>query len=263
MPASIKLQQEYGDDLQVLFVECQGADLATAEAFAWRQKWMGTQALWSCERPLDPEGKGLPAFALLDSEGKVLLKGNPLDKKKQIEEAIAAEVKKAKSAPASTPPKLAKAWATFVKGNIGVALAECDELGAADASLTEAAKALHEQMAARARGRFARGKWLAENGYPAEARDMLLALGKGTLENVETEKEFIDLLARLLLLDDKPWPEAEAAKALASVQQKMLKGKPFEDANLKALEKLAEKHKGTKAAERAKHLLELAKLKTD
>jgi len=255
VPASIKLQQEYGDDLQVLFVECQGADLATAEAFAWRQKWMGTQALWSIERPLDPEGNGLPAFALLDTEGKVLLKGNPLAMKKQIEETIAAEVKKAKGAPAGTPAKLAKAWATFQKGDLGAAVAECDKLGAADASLTEAAKALHTEMITRAKSRGARVQWLVENGFVLEAQKALKDLGE-TLppEMAELPK---------LLQTPKDGPEAEAAKALDSLQQKMLKDKPFEDANLKALEKLAEKHKGTKAGERAAHLLELGKKKLE
>jgi len=53
VPASLKLQQEHGDALQVLFVEVQGADMEKTEAFAWRQKWMGTRAMWTTERPLD------------------------------------------------------------------------------------------------------------------------------------------------------------------------------------------------------------------
>ena len=89
MPASIKLQQQYGDDLQVLFVESQGASPEMAEAFAWRRRWMGTQAMWTTEAPLRVEGNTLPKFALLDTEGRLLLEGNPLGMKKQIEEAIA------------------------------------------------------------------------------------------------------------------------------------------------------------------------------
>jgi hypothetical protein len=257
VPASIKLQQAYGDDLQVLFVECQGADIATAEAFAWRQKWMGTAAMWTTERPLDPEGSGLPAFALLDTEGKVLLKGNPLDKKKDIEEAIAAQVKKAKSAPEGTPAKLAKTWASFAKGNVGAAIAECDKLGAADASLSEAAKTLRTEMVARTQARIARGKWLLDNGYGAEASELLGALGKA----VKGCADFDGALPGDAPDGKSLGAEAEAAKALAALQQKMVKDKPFEDANLKALEKLAETHPGTKAAARATHLLELAKIK--
>jgi len=178
VPASIKLQQQYGDDLQVLFVECQGADLATSEAFAWRMKWMGTQAMWTTERPLEVAGSGLPQFALLDTEGKVLLSGNPLDQKKAIEEAIAAQVKKKKSPPEGTPDALAKPWATFAKGNLAAALAECDKLGAASADLAAAATALRAEMIARTEARLARGRWMIENGYVAEATEHLTALGK-------------------------------------------------------------------------------------
>jgi hypothetical protein len=260
VPASLELQREYGSDLQVLFVECQGADLATAEAFAWRQKWMGTAAMWTTERPLDPEGNGLPAFALLDTEGNVLLKGNPLDMKKKIEEAIALQVEKAKSPPAGTPAKLAKAWGTFVKGNVAAALAECDKLGAADAGLAETAQALRAQMVARTEARIARATWLGENGYPGEGREQLLALGKA----VDGCAELVDAVARplaKLALTPALQAEIDATKALASLQQKMAKDKPFDDGNLKSLEKLAEKHAGTKAADRATHLLQLAKLK--
>ena len=259
MPASIKLQQEYGDDLQVLFVEVQGADEDKSEAFAWRQKWMGTRAMWTTERPLEVPGDGIPKFALLDTEGNVLLKGNPLAMKKQIETAIAEQVKKAKGPPSGTPAKLAKPWATFVKGDVAAALAECDKLGAADASLAEAAKTLHAVMVSRTEARIARGKWLGENGYPVEGRNLLLELGKAVDGCAELVDKVADPLAKQLLLPNLN-AETEASKALASLQQKMIKDKAFEDANVKALLKLAEKHAGTKAAERASKLAKLASI---
>ncbi len=261
MPASIKLQQQYGGDLQVLFVECQGADLATSEAFAWRQKWMGTEAMWTTERPLEAKGSGLPQFALLDTEGKLLLSGNPLGQKKQIEEAIAEQVKKAKNPPQGTPAKLSKPWAAFVKGNIGAAIAECDKLGAADATLADAARALRAEMLSRTEGKLARGRWLIDNGYIAEATEMLAALGKSVKGCVELEGKIAADLARVLQPDEGLGAEAEAAKALASLQQKMIKDKPFEEGNVKALTKLVEKYRGTKAGERAARLAELSKIK--
>ncbi len=259
MPASIELQREYGDDLQVLFVECQGADLETSEAFAWRQKWMGTQAMWTVERPMDPKGSGLPAFALLDVEGNVLLEGNPLEQKKAIEEAIAEQVKKATAAPAGTPPQLAKAWARFAKGDVAAALAECDKLGT-DVMLNEPAKVLRATMVERTQARIARGRWMLANGYLVEASAHFADLAKDVKGATELETEVAGELVRLQKPDAPLAAELEASKALASLQQKMAKDKAFDDGNVKALQKLSEKHAGTKAAARAAQLAKLAKL---
>ena len=259
MPASITLQQEYGDDLQVLFVEVQGADEDKSEAFAWRQKWMGTRAMWTTERPLEVPGDGIPKFALLDTEGNVLLKGNPLAMKKQIEQAIAEQVKKAKTAPSGTPDALAKTWARFVKGEVAAALAECDKLGA-DAGLAEPARTLRDAMVARTEARIARGKWMSANGYVNEASEHLAGLAKAVKGNQELEAKVSAELARVQTPDKTLAAEAEASKALASLQQKMIKDKPFEDGNVKALQKLAEKHAGTKAGERAARLAKLASI---
>jgi hypothetical protein len=256
VPASLELQEVHGDDLAVIFVECQGADDDTAEAFAWRQKWMGTAAMWTTERPMDPEGRGLPAFALLDVEGKLLLSGNPLAMKKEIEEAIASEVKRAKVPPTGTPPELAKVWASFVKGDVTAALAACDKFG--EGELGEAAKSLRKEMIARTESRLARASWMGDNGYASDALARLGELAKDVKGNLDFEPKLTKELARLQAADRAA--EIEASKSLAALQQKMLKDKPFEDSNAKALAKLAEKHAGTKAGERAARLARLAKL---
>lgn len=257
MPASLKLKEQYGDDLAVLFVEVQGADEETAEAFAWRQKWMAYGAMWSTERPVTVEGNTIPKFALLDTEGNVLLKGNPLDQKKQIEEAIADQVKKAKGAPLGTPPKLAKPWATFAKGDVGGALAALDKL-VADPEVGEAAKAARTEMETRTKARIARGTWMIDNGFPSEAAEHLGALSKSLKGAPELEKTVATELARA----KTPGPELDAANALAGVVAKMKKDKPFDEGLVKSLEKLAEKHAGTKAAERAQHLVKLSKIES-
>ena len=261
MPASLELQRQYPSDLQVLFVESQGADSVTAEAFAWRHKWMDTAAMWTVEPPVQVEGNTLPKFALLDNEGQLLLSGNPLDMKKQIEEAIAAEIKKAKSPPEGTPAKLAKPWATFAKGEVGAALAACDQLGAADATLTDAAKTLRAEMVARTEAKVVRGKWLIDNGYIEEGTNFLTALGKAVKGCADFDDKIATELARVLQPSKELAAEGQAAKDLASLLKK-IREKPFEDGNVKALGKLAEKHGGTKAAERATHMLELAKIKS-
>ena len=49
MPASTKLQEKFGDDVQVIFVECQNTPKDTYEAFAWKMKWMGNRSMWTAE----------------------------------------------------------------------------------------------------------------------------------------------------------------------------------------------------------------------
>ena len=71
MPTSIKLQEEFGEDLQVIFVESQGADRAKMEGFALRKKWFGTTAMWTTERPFDSGSRGLPNYVLIGADGKV------------------------------------------------------------------------------------------------------------------------------------------------------------------------------------------------
>jgi hypothetical protein len=67
-------------------------------------------------------------------------------------------------------------------------------------------------------------------------------------------------LARLTLPDETLVRQAEASKALAALEKKMLADEPFEDANVRALTKPAEKHAGTKAAARAARLAQLARI---
>mgnify|MGYP001445454962 CR=1 FL=1 len=122
MPASLKLQEEYGDQIQVIFVESQGATGDAAEKFAFQRKWLSGHSMWTTERPFDSGSRGLPNFVLLSNDGEVLLKGNPMAMKGKIEDAIAAEVRKTKKAPADTPKALEKAWKEFRKGEYSKAI---------------------------------------------------------------------------------------------------------------------------------------------
>ena len=77
MPASVKAQNTFGADLQVIFVECQGTSPDVAEAFAWKMKWMGNNAIWTNERVIPTVGRGLPEVALIGVDGTVLLQEFP------------------------------------------------------------------------------------------------------------------------------------------------------------------------------------------
>ncbi len=72
MPATIKLKEEFGDDLAIVLVESQGADEERFMKFAAARKWLGRDMLWTRERPFSTGAGGLPNFALLDEEGRVV-----------------------------------------------------------------------------------------------------------------------------------------------------------------------------------------------
>ena len=82
MPAALNLASEHGDDLAVLFVQAQGLSADESEAFALGRKWLGTPAMRTAERPFATGSRGLPNFALVSSDGMILLKGQPLGHEK-------------------------------------------------------------------------------------------------------------------------------------------------------------------------------------
>lgn len=254
MPTAIKLQEQYGDDVHVVFVECQGATRDQYEAFAWKMKWMGNGAMWTEERPLSTVGQGLPETALIGIDGKVLLQGYPGNFGKKLEELLVLEIKKSKQAPEGAPAPLKKAWSTFLKGNVAAAIAECDKLGG------DEAKAAREEFVARTQRRIARAKWLVDNGYVIEADKLASALAKDVKGVAELEPLVAAEVARLAAPELAG--EREAAKAIAMHVEQVAKKKPFEAANVQKAESLAKKHAGTKSAERAARLAALAKVKT-
>lgn len=252
MPASTKLQEKYGDDVQVIFVECQNTTKDVYEAFAWKMKWMGNRAMWTAERPIPTKGAGLPEVALIGVDGEVLLQGNPGDFGKKFEEAVAAEIKKSKDAPAGTPKELKKAWQLFLKGDVAGALAECDKVAG-----DEAGKA-KDEFVARTTARIARAKWLIDNGFLSDAEKLLEALEKGVKSQAELTPKIVEQKARLQSTEIAD--EREADKAFTSLVAKIAKEKPFEEANVKKAQQIAGKYKGTKTATRAERFIALSKI---
>ena len=252
MPASVKLQELYGDDVQVIFVECQNTAKDVYQAFAWKMKWMGNGAMWTAERPLTTKGRGLPETALIGIDGTVLMQGNPGDFGKKLEAAVVAEIKKAKDAPAGTPNELKKAWQLFNKDEIAAAIAECDKL------TSDAAHSAKSEFVKRTTARLERAKRVLESGQIGSAEKLIVALEKGVKGNAELEAKVAD--QKTALAAPALANEREADKALAAFMGKIAKEKPFEPANVNKAEALASKYKGTKSAERAERLVALSKL---
>ena len=252
MPTSVKLQELYGDDVQVLFVECQNTPKDTYEAFAWKMKWMGNGAMWTAERPMPTVGQGLPETALIGVDGTVLMQGNPGSFGKKLEATVAAEIKKSKDAPVGTPNELKKAWQLFAKDDVVGAIAECDKV-AGDAG----AQAKNE-FVARTAAKIERVKRVIDGGEIGEAEKLLSTLEKSVKGHADLAAKAAAQRARLAAPEMAN--EREADKLFTSFVAKIAKDKPFEPGNVKKAESIASKYKGTKTAERADRFVALSKI---
>ena len=254
MPASIKLQEELGEDLQVIFVESQNTPPEDTERFILQHKWMGGRSMWTNERPVQVNTKGLPSYALISSDGKMLSEGNHISK--AVKEMIAAEIEAGKEGPEGTPKAVQKAWKDYAKGKLAKALKTATKLREKP-ELAAAAEEAIETFMERTNTRIEALVWRSENGYLAEALD--------GLDSMESEVKGVpELEGRVSELKDK-WEgddlkaEREASQELSRFLEKLYadgydkKGR-FE----KGIAKLVEKHAGTKAGERAAHIAKLA-----
>ena len=251
MPASIKLQQEYGEDLAVLFVESQNSGAEKTERFIMKQRWFGNPAMWTNEQPFSTGSGGLPNFALLSADGKVLAKGNHVSKKTR--ELIEDEIRGAKGAPEGTPKQFKKAWGYFAKDSLAKAIAAAEKVGAKEEFSTAAAETIDE-FTKRTSARLERIEWCLENGFSAQASDKLKDLLKAVKGAGELEEMALAVEERME--GDELKVELEASEALEKALAKLYAD--GRDAKLFAkVGKLAEKYPGTKAAERAEHIATL------
>lgn len=252
MPASIKLQQEYGDDLAIIFVEAQGTTKTNTEKFIMGRRWLGNQAMWTNERPLRLNTRGLPSFALLSAEGVVLATGNHMTS--QDKDLIEEEVDKAKSAPESSHKSFKKAWKDFNKGKYAKAIADASKVGVKKAELAAEAQATVSTFKERIQGKLNRATWLMDNGYPVASKKMLGDLASGL-------KGSDDLLATVRELETRL--ESDEMKLELKAAEKINRHltKLYEDGKdpklFAKLEKMADEFSGTKVAERARAMAAL------
>lgn len=246
MPASIKLQREYGDDVAVVFVESQGTSAPDTDRFVMKQRWLGTQAMWTNESPFNSGSGGLPNYVLLGADGKVLQKGRSLSSKDH--DLLDAEIKRAKGAPEGTDKAFNGAWKDFNKGKYGKAIVTVQKLSVKKPEMADAAAEVMATFEARVQAQLDRVDWLMKNGYPGDAKDRLdeLASGlSGADELLGKARELDGVLA-----SDEMKRELEADKKLGRALESL-----FEDGRDEKLfdrvTKLSEEFAGTKVAERA------------
>ena len=247
---------EYGDDLQIIFVESQRrVDEDGVEAFIWDHKWMGTSAMWTNEAPFNTGSSGIPNFALLSNEGEILLMGHPGAMHSKIEDAIDGEIKKATAIPEGTPKALKKAWKAFMKKDYGKAVAEARKVEAKGGEDGEAATVAIGTFIDHVEKKLGRADWMIENGYLVEAQDFVKKLSKqikGIDEVVEKQTELTTKFE-----SEELKPEMAAAQALSKLVNALAED-GFDDKLVKKLRKFVKKNEATKAAARAKHLADIS-----
>jgi hypothetical protein len=254
---SLKLQEEYGEDLQVLFVEAQVGDEAQMTAFALEKGWFGGRAMWTTESPFRLDLKGIPQFGLLGPDGELVLSGHTTAMTSQIDDTIEELVKAARKGPQDVPKNVAKALREARDGDFAKALGILDGVLADERAAEDhpAAQAARDDVIARIDRALARAAWLLDHGYPLQAVELFEKLEKG-LKDAPHGTDALGKLAERFG-SDAVEAELDAGKALAKLEQTLYADGPSEKAQKKLIE-LSQKHAGTKVAERANELARIA-----
>jgi len=258
VPLALELQETWGEDLQVVLVEVQGAGHDEAARFALRQRWFGGRSLWTSEVPFWPGGNGLPTCVLLGNEGQVLLEGDPRTQSREIGRLVAAEVRARRTAPTSVPEALRPAWAEERRGNFGRASRLLDELEARATSDPLAAARQGEGIAVLRRAieaRFAEARALAEAGYLDEFDVRLDALRVGAKEDSAASRRVVELAAQWS--DVGARTEREASRQLSRILSRFYESAGAPE-TVRDLESFALSRAGTKAGARAAEWARLA-----
>jgi thiol-disulfide isomerase/thioredoxin len=252
VPKGVEMQRHFSDDVQVIFVECQGHDIPKVERFAYERGWMGSNAMWTTERPFDVGLDGIPHFALLDIEGKVILQGYTSDLHSQLEEAVAAQVELVQKGPKDLHKDLKGAWKARTKGEYAKAVEEARK---AEAKGAPGVEAFIASVNAAAEAKLRRIESMVANGHANSAADAVSALAKG-VAGLEGIAERVNTLAASLASAEMK-SELEASKLVEKLEAILAEEGLDVQGVDKKLEKIAEKFAGTKAADRAKHLMGL------
>jgi len=258
VPAALKLQDEYQDSLQVVFIEGSRVTSDQMHAFAIDKGWfdVGTAAMWSKEAPFKTGESVIPSYALLDPTGKVLLKGVTTRDHKKIEEALEEFAKARKKGPKDLPKAVSKQVAEFYKGKPGKALKALSALTAegsrASSEDQAAAQTAIDTLTAAVERDLKRLDWLLDNGFYAVAEDELSDLRKGLKGADEWTTAVAERSTRLE--SDELKSERSAEKALLKLQKKLY-SKGTGKVSAKSLSAIAEKYPGSQAAARAEALI--------
>jgi hypothetical protein len=244
VPQAIQMQEQYGDDVQFIFVSG-GESPDDIEQFGLKKAWFSDHAIWTGEAPFETGASTIPHCVVLGIDGEVLINANPLSVHSAIEEAIAAQLKLAKKGPKELAAPLAKAWQDFDKGLYAASIASLKALPEG-ADKKEGDK-LAANLESRAKAKINRLAWLIEAAQFEQADKLSAQLTKGLAGHPLEEK--VKELAGSLTAKEMA-PEREAAKALDKVEKRIVKD-GVDAAALKQLKSVGEKFAQTRAGKKA------------
>lgn len=257
IPDTLRLHAKYGDGMHLLFSETGGASENQVLSYALSKGWLGTPAMWTTEQPIERQGNNVPYFALLSSDGEIVLEGIATERTAEIESSLDQLVKEGERVPREVSRELAKALAESGEGNYArareIALRELED-AVGDGFRTQDAKRVLAQIEERLDQKVKQLRWMLDNGYPIEAGEAVLKLGKSVKGWPEREIQLAGFALELETPEMKL--ELEAQKALQKIERKV-----FEDPDVrwvKSLQKIVEKYPRTKTAERAQKLAKIA-----
>lgn len=254
MPAAVKLKEEYGEDLTVVFVERQGSGLPSSLKMAAKAGWLQVDAVWTSGSFFDSGSRGLPSFILLDAEGNVTMKGSSNSMKSKMEDEIERLVKESKASPKGRPKSVSKIYADLDKGRYAKANSAAFKLmekETAKGAPTEAVMTAVADIAMAVSQEMVRCTWLLHNGYPSAAKDLWSELKKG-VKGDESLTLITDSLAEKFEGDELK-AELSLEKALKKLEAPALEGEA--DGKLrKKLKEFADEHIGTGVGIRARIL---------
>jgi hypothetical protein len=224
VPAALKMKEEYGDDLQIIFVHAQAATFEQSVDFALKREWLQHDVIWTSHRIFNTGGGGLPSFALLDGQGQVILKGSSNSLKGKMEDEIERMVKESGDGPSDVPKPVGKIYKELGKGNHAKALVLAEKLkakpGSKDTTVVLAAtEAAITNITADLDGQLKRADWLLENGYPIQAQEIVQGLVKGVKGNEAMSTKVDDGLAKFT--SEEVQAQLAADKTLTKLQSKM------------------------------------------
>ena len=258
----MKLQEEYGDQIQVILVEVQGHASDEVEAFALKKKWFGTHAIWTTERPFSTGLPGIPNYALIAPNGEIASVGYSTQDHGKVKDMIEDFVKNGGSAPPDVDSSVEKIYKRVDKGDFGKALEEVDKLIAkleekGEAEVLAQARAARDAVLAHAERAMGRIQWMLQNGYAMRAEDRWSDFRKAIKGAAALEEKAAELAASFE--DEAMKAEIAAERALARLEGDLYESGGDDEKLVKKLEKLIEEHAGTKAAGRAERLAEIAR----
>ena len=255
MPSAIKKAREFGDDLAIIFVESQGATQERMERFAWDRGWMGTTAMWTREAPFRTGSRGLPNFALIGADGKILMKGHPMSMQSKVVKAIEEEIKKGKGAPEGAPRSLKSAYKALAKGDYAKARAAAEKVVAKAGDDAADASAFVGSVDARFDKNAKRVEYLLSRGYALRADALFDELRAGAKGNEEFEARAAALTDSMT--SDEVSDEMKLDKTFSRLEEK-LQEDGLDEKLLRKVRKLVEKNEGSRVMQRARRILDLA-----